>query len=259
MSFVVEKDRKYDLTANKEHSKIQPEEPSLIKPDKEETTLSPLTIYETEVKKEFRLGGTKRCMKLIDLDISPIIPVNKIKVRLGEYDFGTSNENNVSDFNIERFYYPNYDLNNGDNDIGLLKLERPTSFGDYILPVCLSPRFETFENRLGIVIGWGTQQYGGTYSNILREVMIKILKRSECEAAFPGFNPITPNMFCAGLGGGDSCQGDSGGPFLIQEPDLRWYVVGIVSRGIGCGQLNQPGVYTKVNKYLNWIENRILT
>ncbi|KAB7502002.1 Transmembrane protease serine 5, partial [Armadillidium nasatum] len=130
-------------------------------------------------------------------------------------------------------------------------------FGDFISPVCLSPRFETFENRLGIVIGWGTQQYGGTYSNILREVMIKILKRSECEAAFPGFNPITPNMFCAGLGGGDSCQGDSGGPFLIQEPDSRWYVVGIVSRGIGCGELNHPGVYTKINNYLDWIENRI--
>ncbi|RXG67255.1 Transmembrane protease serine 2, partial [Armadillidium vulgare] len=81
------------------------------------------------------------------------------KVRLGEYDFGTPNENNVSDFNIERFFYPNYNLVTGDNDIALLKLERPTLFGDFISPVCLSPRFGTFENRLGIVIGWGTQQH----------------------------------------------------------------------------------------------------
>ncbi|KAL7646617.1 UNVERIFIED_CONTAM: hypothetical protein RMT77_001868 [Armadillidium vulgare] len=267
-----------------------------VKKDNKVTTLSPGIIYETEVKKVCgfndkksnvnRIVGGKAAdpkdwpwmaalLKIEDLSFFcggvlitdryvltaahcfQEFPFYEAKVRLGEYDFGTPNENNVSDFNIERFFYPNYNLVTGDNDIALLKLERPTLFGDFISPVCLSPRFGTFENRLGIVIGWGTQQHGGSHSNILREVMIKILKRNECEAAFLGNNPITTNMFCAGLGGRDSCQGDSGGPFLIQEPDSRWYVVGIVSRGIGCGQLNQPGVYTKVNNYLDWIENHI--
>lgn len=33
----------------------------------------------------------------------------------------------------------------------------------------------------------------------------------------------------------------------------HWQVVGIVSWGHGCGGPSTPGVYTKVQAYLNWI------
>ncbi|KAL7646619.1 UNVERIFIED_CONTAM: hypothetical protein RMT77_001870 [Armadillidium vulgare] len=182
--------------------------------------------------------------------------IDQIKVRLGEYDFGTTTENNPSDFRIERRTDPRYDLDTRDNDLALLRLERPTSFGEFISPVCLPPRFETFETRRGIVVGWGTQKVGGSSSNILREIAIPILRRRDCESRFSP-NSITVNMFCASLRGLDSCQGDSGGPFMIQQSDSRWYVVGIVSWGIGCGHISLPGVYTKVNNYLDWIQRHI--
>ncbi|KAL7646615.1 UNVERIFIED_CONTAM: hypothetical protein RMT77_001866 [Armadillidium vulgare] len=182
--------------------------------------------------------------------------IDQIKVRLGEYDFGTTTENNHSDFRIERRDDPHYILETRDNDLALLRLERSTSFGEFISPVCLPPRFETFETRRGIIVGWGTQQVGGSFSNILREVAIPILRRRDCESRFSR-NSITPNMFCASLRGLDSCQGDSGGPFMIQQDDSRWYVVGIVSWGIGCGHISLPGVYTKVNNYLDWIQRNI--
>lgn len=66
---------------------------------------------------------------------------------------------------------------------------------------------------------------------------------------------------CAGLreGGKDACQGDSGGPFLCQNPNVanQWYLAGIVSHGEGCARPNEPGVYTRVSLYLQWIHDNI--
>lgn len=55
-----------------------------------------------------------------------------------------------------------------------------------------------------------------------------------------------------------SPQGDSGGPLLHQLGNGRWVNVGIVSWGIRCGERDRPGVYTRVNSYLEWIfENAV--
>lgn len=50
-----------------------------------------------------------------------------------------------------------------------------------------------------------------------------------------------------------TCQGDSGGPVMIFNQ--QWYVVGIVSYGIGCARANYSGVYVRVAYYQNWINS----
>jgi len=59
-------------------------------------------------------------------------------------------------------------------------------------------------------------------------------------------------------GGVGTCHGDSGGPLVCQENETAPFVLqGITSFGIGCADPGFPGVYTRVSKYVNWIEDQI--
>lgn len=48
-----------------------------------------------------------------------------------------------------------------------------------------------------------------------------------------------------------------GGPLQVYHPYIKcmYTVVGITSFAKQCGDLNAPGVYTRVYDYLDWIEN----
>jgi len=52
-------------------------------------------------------------------------------------------------------------------------------------------------------------------------------------------------------------QGDSGGPLQVRaySPMCDFDVVGITSFGLGCAEPDTPAVYTRVSKYVPWIES----
>jgi secreted trypsin-like serine protease len=52
-------------------------------------------------------------------------------------------------------------------------------------------------------------------------------------------------------------QGDSGGPLQVRvySPRCDFDVVGIISFGIECAKPDTPAVYTRVSKYVPWIES----
>jgi len=44
---------------------------------------------------------------------------------------------------------------------------------------------------------------------------------------------------------------------MVCESAGSWYLAGIVSWGIGCGQYDVPGVYVKVSEYSDWIQKNL--
>lgn len=98
---------------------------------------------------------------------------------------------------------------------------------------------------------------GGAPASKLREVSLPIWNNTDCSQAYSRNFPA--EILCAGYreGGRDTCQGDSGGPLMLQGANRRWMLVGIVSWGYRCGEPDFPGVYTRVNHYLSWIENNL--
>lgn len=113
------------------------------------------------------------------------------------------------------------------------------------------------------IIGWGkVNSTDITGSSILREAKVPLVNRKTCQNAFN--YQIHETQVCAGSkhGGTDSCAGDSGGPLLCpkigSDSKKRFMVYGVTSYGEGCGEKRKFGIYTKVRKYIDWI-NSVMT
>ncbi|XP_038835121.1 transmembrane protease serine 6-like isoform X3 [Salvelinus namaycush] len=151
-----------------------------------------------------------------------------------------------------------YDDETHDYDLALLRLERPAAPGTLAQPACLpSPTHQQEPELLCWVTGWGALREGGTPSNVLQKVDVRLVSEEACFRSY-GYM-VTPRMLCAGYRSGekDACQGDSGGPLVCQENSGRWFLAGVVSWGKGCGRADYYGVYTRVTKLTGWIKEHI--
>ncbi|KAM7355456.1 venom serine protease Bi-VSP-like [Cochliomyia hominivorax] len=194
-------------------------------------------------------------------------------VRLGEHDLTTNTEARHVDIKIARMEkHPDYNPRNGHSDIAVLYLERNVQFTDSISPICMptSPqlRQRSYVRYTPFVVGWGKTMEGGISANVLQELQIPIYDNQVCRDRYKQQNRLfTENQFdsavlCAGVlsGGKDTCQGDSGGPLMIPEPygnGVRFYLIGVVSYGIGCARPEIPGVYSSTQYFIDWIIQKV--
>lgn len=137
------------------------------------------------------------------------IKVQELYVRLGEYSFETANETRTRDFRVAEIrQHADFDAATYENDIAILKLLRPSLFNSYIWPICMPSVGDNLEGKRAVVIGWGTQFFGGPHSATLMEVSVPIWKNSDCQLKYA--HNIHETVMCAGASQVDSCQGDSG-------------------------------------------------
>ncbi|WP_405871135.1 serine protease [Streptomyces zaomyceticus] len=144
---------------------------------------------------------------------------------------------------------PDYDPTTNSGDLAVLTLVSalPQS---YVIGVAPAGDAAYTPGSEADVYGWGDTTGNGTYASTLRTARVQVLPDSSCERAYPGGSGVAyraDTMLCAGdpQGGKDACQGDSGGPLVA-----KGLLVGLVSWGSGCGQAENPGVYTRVSAVL---------
>ncbi|EDO47761.1 predicted protein, partial [Nematostella vectensis] len=180
-------------------------------------------------------------------------------LRLGEHNFN-EDEGTEQDFYIEKYYiHPKYDEKTTDNDMALIKLDRPATLNKRVNTICLPEADDEFKPGTKCTIsGWGALQEGaGSTSKVLMQAKVPLVSRDQCSHQQSYGDRITENMLCAGMrqGGVDSCQGDSGGPFVCTNPEnpRQWTLVGVTSWGKGCARALKYGIYANVRRYLHWI------
>ncbi|KXJ81311.1 hypothetical protein RP20_CCG020571 [Aedes albopictus] len=150
------------------------------------------------------------------------------------------------------------------NDISLMHSDRPFQYNRWVRPICLPNRHMTTNDRDWIwgpkpgtmctAIGWGALREHGGSPDHLMQVTVPILPFCKHRNDRDGL------AICAAepSGGHDACQGDSGGPFAcisVTSPH-EWYLAGVVSHGEGCARPNEPGVYTRVALFNDWIHRK---
>ena len=77
-----------------------------------------------------------------------------IKIRVGEYDFDQQGETADVTFDLEAMrMHEGYNAKTYENDIAVLKLNRPVAFTKSVYPICFPTRTEKFTNRRAYVVG----------------------------------------------------------------------------------------------------------
>ncbi|KAL1489984.1 hypothetical protein ABEB36_013904 [Hypothenemus hampei] len=187
-------------------------------------------------------------------------------VKLGAVNLKDT-ENYVQEIIIEKFVnHPEYKRPKKYHDIAILFLRKSATFSAFVRPACLNT-VEEIVYPQAKATGYGKTSHDGLdTSQILLKVDLDIIPNSIC-CKYLRFRKhempenLVKQMMCAGdlKEGRDTCQGDSGGPLqvVLNEPYCMYSIIGVISFGQFCGMKYSPGVYTKVDQYVPWIENTI--
>ncbi|XP_037093479.1 mite allergen Der f 3-like [Pollicipes pollicipes] len=131
-------------------------------------------------------------------------------------------------------------------------------------PLCISKVARPISDLAGQPVytaGWGATEYGGNNVAAMQWARINVTSRAQCQRTYSGWGTTADdtNICATGEdenGGIDACRGDSGGPLMerrLQHNRQSWFAVGVVSFGYGCGNVDFPGIYTRVDAFLDWI------
>ncbi|KAL1375531.1 hypothetical protein pipiens_004646 [Culex pipiens pipiens] len=183
-------------------------------------------------------------------------------VRFGDLNiFTEEGDEYAQQIGIAKFIrHPGHRFSSHYHDIALIQLERNVTINETVLPACLWTDMEVRFKRMDAV-GWGKVGFSGEQSPELLKMGLSPVSNEECGKVFNKANNrrlrtgLQEYHICASDEKADTCEGDSGGPLqvkLMHNMRETPFIVGVTSFGLPCSPEN-PGVYTRVASYVDWI------
>merc|ERR1712136_219855 len=185
---------------------------------------------------------------------------SKFAVRVGEWK-QQNNDGTEKDIAVEKIItHAQFNTpHQVEHDIALIKLADSVDFsGPYAGPACMPDATDDYEGATDCWLsGWGLVQPPRTMPNPLQKLKGSIWKDADLKARWPGM--IWPGMIGFGTDYSSACMGDSGGPLVCPSKSKpgQYDIVGVVSWGTGTCQ-GQPGVFTSVTHFHQWIQDHAL-
>ncbi|XP_058116034.1 serine protease snake-like [Anopheles ziemanni] len=159
--------------------------------------------------------------------------------------------------------HPNFKLQSAYDDIGLYLLTEPVNFTSHIYPACLwtdeSPLQLNKFTATSFTLGKLENDTDDTH---VAKLLVNVIPNAECDAVYVNStyfdDGLTDNHLCveSPVEWKSACQGDMGGLLQTLEKDSKtvYRLYGVETCGNDCTENPLKFSYTKVQKYLDWIE-----
>ncbi|XP_058811229.1 trypsin-2-like [Topomyia yanbarensis] len=191
-------------------------------------------------------------------DEEQLIPIqpNQIEVIAGDRNIVSVSierqERNV----LEVIIHPNYTAYNHQNDIALLKLDRPLEMPSNTVETIVRRHRIVPDGSICELPGWSMERVS---SSSLTEAdqkytTVKMLDRDICNQANIHAGRVRESMVCGGnlLSSTNAvCSGNLGCPLYCEEE-----LTGLLSFGVNCGAPNDPPVFTQQSTVRETREDR---
>ncbi|XP_050671924.1 trypsin CFT-1-like [Leptidea sinapis] len=156
---------------------------------------------------------------------------------------------------VEVIEHPDYVLNPRENDIAVVLLATPFSVSDVTYPLPLPPQnLYLAEGTAGVVTGWGFDGEDGDQLDSLNTVTLRTVSLDTCEKAYADVSDVAikDTVLCASEENKGTCFGDSGAPLTTYIYSQK-ALIGISSVYKDCGSAEYPDVFTRVDRFTDWI------
>ncbi|XP_042212895.1 serine protease 30-like [Homarus americanus] len=193
----------------------------------------------------------------------PGVSPHDYRVKVGDHDL-THRDQDEQMFEVEGWtIHPKFGVGGiYNNDVAVVKVKGQRGKGfqmsRFVTPACLPSSTTPYAPGTKCqVSGWGLTDPDNNFSkvDVLHSTEVLLMADNDCQKML-GTRGYGSGMICAGYmeGKKDACNGDSGGP-LACNIDGSYTLLGVVSWGKNCGKPHQPGVYTHIQHYLEWIQS----
>lgn len=143
----------------------------------------------------------------------------------------------------EIIVHPDYNRSTMDNDIALIKLSSPLSFGPTRQPIVIA--YYAMPGTSALISGWGRRTLEPGSADMTQLYAVPVSVQSTTTTKIAGKASASMPF-----------KGDSGGPLTISDPVFGTSLIGLASYVSGNNPQSNPAYFTNVPHYENWIKTK---